>query len=91
MQRRRTLIQVPPDLVVEIDALVGPRKRSAFLVELARREIKRQKLLKVFENKEPIWRDVDHPEFAGESDAWVREMRAEAEKRFERSQQEPIR
>lgn len=87
MPRRRTLIEVPPDLVVEIDALVGPKKRSAFLVELARREIKRQKLLKVFENKVPIWRDEDHPEFAGESDAWVRAMRAEAEARFERSQQ----
>ena len=79
MPRRRTLIQVPPDLVVEIDALVGPRKRSAFVVELARREIRRQKLLKVFENKEPIWREEDHPEFAGDSDAWVPTMRAEAE------------
>jgi len=84
MPRRRTLIQVPPDLVVEIDALVGPRKRSAFVVELARREIRRQKLLKVFENKEPIWREEDHPEFAGDSDAWVRTLRAEAESRFER-------
>ena len=90
MLRRRTLIQVPPDLVAEIDALVGPRKRSAFLVELARREIKRQKLLKVFENTEPIWRDEDHPEFAGGSDAWVRALRMEAEERFGRSQQEQV-
>ena len=90
MPRQRTLIQVPPDLVVEIDALVGPRKRSAFLVELARREIKRQKLLKVFANKEPIWRDEDHPEFAGDSDAWVKALRAEAEERFGRAQQEQV-
>ena len=85
MSRQRTLVQVPPDLVAEIDALVGPRKRSAFLVELARREIKRQKLLKLFENTEPIWRDEDHPELAQDSsDAWVRSLRAEAEARFVR-------
>ncbi len=89
MSRIRTLVQVPPDVVKDIDALVGPRKRSAFLIELARREIKRQRLLRVFDDTEPIWKDEDHPELAQGADAWVRQMRAEAEARFQSVRSEP--
>jgi len=85
----QTLVRIPRDLGDEIDQLVGPKKRSAFLVEIARREIKRQKLLKVFENREPIWRGEDHPELAHGSDAWVQALRAEGEARFARWSQEP--
>ena len=86
MRRRRTLIQFPPEVVAEIDKIVGARGRSAFLVDLAKREIKRQRLLKVFENREPIWKDEDHPELAPDSDSWIRQMRAESEVRFQRIQ-----
>ena len=41
MPRHRTLVQFPPDLVAEIDKIVGARGRSAFLIDLAKREIKR--------------------------------------------------
>lgn len=88
MTRQRTLVQVPPDLVAEIDQLVGPRKRSAFLVDLARREIRRQRLLKVFENQEPIWKDADHPELSDGSEAWIRKLRLEVEGRFQQMQRE---
>ena len=40
----------------EIDAMVGPRGRSAFLVETAREEMRRQQLLKVLESNEPVWK-----------------------------------
>lgn len=86
MPRHRTLVQFPPDVVAEIDKIVGARGRSAFLVNLAKREIKRQRLLKVFQNREPIWKDDDHPEMRGNSDNWIRQMRAESEARFERIQ-----
>jgi hypothetical protein len=51
-------------------------------VELAKRELKRQRLLELFERTEPIWKPEDHPEIddAGE---WVRRMRAESESRIE--------
>lgn len=78
----------PPDLVAEIDQLVGPRKRSAFLVDVAWREIKRQRLLKVFENQEPIWKDADHLELSDGSEAWIRKLRLEAEGRFQQMQNE---
>jgi hypothetical protein len=89
MPRHRTLVQFPPEVVAEIDKIVGARGRSAFLVDLAKREIKRQRLLKVFENREPIWKDEDHPEMGGESDNWIRQMRAESEARFQRTQSHP--
>jgi hypothetical protein len=70
MPRHRTSVQLPPEVVAEIDKIVGRRRRSAFLVELARREIKRQRLLKVFADREPIWKDADHhPELAHGLDA----------------------
>ena len=37
----RAHVLLPEDLVREIDAIVGPRGRSAFLVETAREEIRR--------------------------------------------------
>jgi hypothetical protein len=86
MARHRTLVTLPPDLVAEIDLMVGARKRSAFLAELARREIKRQRLLKVFESPEPLWRDDDHPELKDGAEDYIRKLRSEAEDRLQRVQ-----
>jgi len=70
-------------VIAEVDKIVGPEKRVAFLLELAQRELKRQRLLKFFERTEPVWKPEDHPEIddAGE---WVRQMRAESETRLDR-------
>jgi hypothetical protein len=70
--------------VSEIDKIAGSRGRSAFLADLARREIKRRRLLELFKRKEPIWKDKDHPELKGGAAAWVREMRAQSEARFQK-------
>ena len=75
-ETKRTHITLPCELVKEIDALVGPRGRSAFLVEVARAELKRRWLLNYLEKGEPIWKDEDHPELAAMgTDAWVRALR----------------
>jgi metal-responsive CopG/Arc/MetJ family transcriptional regulator len=60
MSTRRAHVGLPEDLVSQIDKIVGSRGRSAFLANLARREIKRRHLLEVFKTEEPIWRDEDH-------------------------------
>ena len=78
---KRAHVLLPQELVVEIDAVVGPRKRSAFLVETARAEIRRRTLLQFLESDEPVWKDKDHPEFAKGSAAWVRKLRQEGQKR----------
>ena len=87
MSTRRAHVVLPEDLVSQIDKIVGSRGRSAFLADLARREIKRRHLIEVFKTEEPIWRDQDHPELKDGAAEWVRKMRAESEARFERIQQ----
>ena len=87
MSTRRAHVVLPEDLVSQIDKIVGSRGRSAFLADLARREIKRRHLLEVFKTEEPIWKDQDHPELKDGAAEWVRKMRAESEARFEKIQQ----
>jgi hypothetical protein len=83
---KRAHVVLSEDLVREIDKIAGSRGRSAFLADLAKREIKRQQLLQLFKRKEPIWKDKDHPELKGGAAAWVRKMRAENEARFQKIQ-----
>ena len=88
MARNRILVPFPPDVIADIDKIVSHGKRAAFLVDLAKREIQRQRLLKIFENQEPIWKDEDHPELADGAAAWVRKVRAKSEERFQRDQRD---
>jgi hypothetical protein len=81
MSTHRAHILLPDDLLQEIDALVGPRGRSSFLVETARNEVRRRKLLQFLEGKNPAWKDEDHPELAHGSASWVRKLRKENETR----------
>jgi hypothetical protein len=83
MATKRAHVILPEDLVSEIDKIAGTRGRSAFLAELARKEIKRRHLLAMFQRGEPIWKDKDPPELKNGASKWVRKMRAESEARFE--------
>ncbi len=88
MGSQRAHIVLPQDLIAEIDAIVGPRGRSAFLVETARAELNRRKLLAFLESDVPAWRDEDHPELANGSAAWVRSLRQESDARIDRLERE---
>src|ERR1700675_492910 len=77
---QRAHILIPSDLLREIDALVGPRGRSAFLLETARQEVQRRKLLRFLENGEPAWKSEDHPELKGGAAKWVRDLRKQSER-----------
>jgi hypothetical protein len=79
MKIKRAHVLLPDDLVKEIDAIVGPRRRSAFLVETARDAVRRKKLLRFLENDAPAWKDADHPELSDGSARWVRKLRREEE------------
>jgi hypothetical protein len=80
---KRAHVVLSEDLVREIDKIAGSRGRSAFLADLAEREIKRQQLLNMFKREEPIWKDEDHPELEQGAAAWVRKIRAENDDRLE--------
>ena len=82
MGSQRAHIVLPQDLIEEIDRTVGPRGRSAFLVETARAELRRRNLLTFLRSKGPVWKDEDHPELADGSAAWVRRIRQENEARM---------
>ena len=79
MGLQRAHIVLPDDLLQEIDAAVGPRGRSAFLVDTARAELRRRRLLAFLKDEQPAWKDEDHPELAGGTVAWVRSLRHEGD------------
>jgi hypothetical protein len=81
---QRAHILIPTDLLREIDDLVGPRGRSAFLLETARQEVQRRKLLRFLESEQPVWRAEAHPELEGGTEAWVRDLRRQSEGRATR-------
>jgi hypothetical protein len=81
MSTKRTHVLLPENLLREIDALVGPRGRSSFLVETARQEVRRQKLLHFLESKDPSWKDEEHSELGDDAAAWVRGLRLQGENR----------
>ncbi len=62
MGHQRTHVVLPETLVAEIDALVGQRKRSAFLAEVAAREVRRRRLLALLARDAPPWNPAEHPE-----------------------------
>ena len=75
MPHKRAHVVLPDDLLADVDALVGPRGRSAFLTEVIREAVNRRRLLEFLSSKEPIWKDEDHPELAQGAEGWVRQMR----------------
>lgn len=81
MSARRAHVVLPEDLVKEIDRAVGAKKRSAFLAEVVRRELKRRRLMEVLQDPDPIWKDEDHPELQAGTESWVAQLRSEAEAR----------
>jgi hypothetical protein len=82
MKTKRAHVLLPYDLIREIDAIVGPRGRSAFLVETAQEAVRQRKLLQFLESDAPGWKDADHPELSRGAGAWVRQLRRESDKRI---------
>ena len=80
MKSKRAHILLPHDLVKEIDSIVGPRGRSAFLVETPREAVWREKLLRFLESDTPAWK-ADHPELVRGPAGWRREVRQESERK----------
>jgi hypothetical protein len=73
----RTHVLLPKDVVEEIDRSVGERRRSAFLTEAARRELRRARQRRALEELAGSLKDVDVPGWeTPESTAeWVRQQR----------------
>ena len=85
--KRRAHVILPIDVVADIDKLVGKRGRSAFLTEIAQREIKIRHQRDVLRETAGAWKSEDHPELAQGAAAWVRQTRALDNRRFEELEQ----
>lgn len=72
-------LSLPEDLVMALDEVAGPRKRSAFAEQALRRAIKREQFRIAGERYAGSLRAEDYPHWRTSEDvvAWVREMRAE--------------
>jgi hypothetical protein len=81
------MVPYPPEVIAEIDKIVSHGKRAAFLVDLAKREIKLNRQRQALREAKGAWKAEDHPELAEGANKWVREMRQESVKRFEKIQQ----
>ena len=74
----RAHIVLPEQLLAEIDAEVGPRGRSAFLVETAQAELRKRRLLAFLAKDDPAWKPENHPELAKGAAKWVGSLRKES-------------
>lgn len=89
--RLRAHVIVPEDLLREVDALVGNRKRSDFFVEAAREKVDRMKLRKSAHELAAFLKDADTPHWESPeaTSEWVRSLRRESDEReFPRSEEQ---
>ncbi len=75
MAQRRAHIVLPSSLLSEVDALVGPRGRSAFVAETIEQEIRRRHLLQILNDPKPILDKKDYPELRKGGVAFERRLR----------------
>jgi hypothetical protein len=80
------MIPYPADVIEEVDKIVGSVKRTAFLVELAKREIKLNRQREALRAATGAGKTEDHPELAAGAAGWVRQIRQESVKRSEKIQ-----
>jgi hypothetical protein len=76
MAQKRAHVFLSEGLLTDIDQLFGKGKRSAFLTEIAEREVRRQKQMRALDEAAGCWKDEDHPELKNGSAAWVKDLRA---------------
>jgi Arc/MetJ-type ribon-helix-helix transcriptional regulator len=81
---KRTHVVIPEQLVKQIDLLVGSRQRSSFLTEAAEKELMRRRQIEALKAAAGAWKDKDHPELRQGSAGWVRKLRQESERRFQK-------
>jgi hypothetical protein len=72
-------IDLPADLLQEIDELVGIAARTEFITDLARREVHRLRLLQFLREKPPGWDLEKHPELKDGAAQWVESIRRDEE------------
>ena len=83
----RAHVVLPPELIADIDEVVGRRKRSQFLAEAAEQRLRQVRLLAAAKAAAGSLKDVDIPgwETPESTSEWVRALRQEADERVARA------
>ena len=78
VEAMRTHVVMPRKLVEEVDAKVGPRGRSQYVVEAVREKLDRERRLALFDEMAGTLKDVNVPgwETSESASQWVRELRS---------------
>jgi len=64
--------------------LVGKRGRSKFLTQAAEKDLMRLRQIKALEKASGSWKDKDHPELKQGAAKWVKGLRREYDRPFEK-------
>lgn len=77
VERRRAHVLLPREIIDEIDATVGPRGRSRFILEAVEERLQRQRRLAAFERVVGSVADGEIPEWETPEStaAWLEELR----------------
>jgi metal-responsive CopG/Arc/MetJ family transcriptional regulator len=72
-------ITLPRDLVERLDAVVGPRQRSAFVEEAINHRLRREEMRRAWESLAGTLNPADYPDWSTPEKVqqWVRDRRAE--------------
>lgn len=73
----RTNLTLPDELMAQVDALAGPRGRSAFVAEAVAARVKRERLRAALGAARGVYRGTSFEMNADEAYRWVREQRAD--------------
>jgi hypothetical protein len=80
---KMTTINVPDELAHEIDLLAGPSQRSAYVVDVLWKEIRRTRQREALLASAGVWKSENHPELANGGAAFIEVTRSEREERLE--------
>lgn len=78
VEKVKTNIVLPADVVFAIEGITKRRKRSQFVVEAIREKIERIKFQRALEESAGCWKDKNHPELKTQRDInkYLKKVRA---------------
>jgi len=83
MPSGQRIIKIPDALASELDKLAGHKRRSTYAIDVLWRDVRRNKQREALRLSKGAWKSEDHPELAHGGAAYVDQIRAERDERFE--------
>ncbi|GAH31013.1 unnamed protein product [marine sediment metagenome] len=86
MAKIKVHLTFPPEIITEIDDLVGRRGRSKFAAEAAKEKIAREKFSKALKECAGAWKIDNHPELSSTKNVikFVGKIREDSKERLKR-------